>query len=92
MYQKKFLEHVNSIDPYIQFTTEETQADGYMPSLDTKVISESDRTLPTSIYRKPTLSDQYLHWHNHHNFAAKYSVFISVRNLAYKYISKEAKL
>ena len=33
----QFLEHINSMDLYIQFTTEETRSDGPMPFLDTLV-------------------------------------------------------
>ena len=33
-----FLEHINSIDPHIQFTTEDAKADGSFPFLDTIVM------------------------------------------------------
>ena len=33
-----FLEHINSVDPHIQFTTEDVKADGSIPFLDTIVM------------------------------------------------------
>ena len=37
-----FLEHINSIDPHIQFTTEDAKADGSIPFLDTVVMPQPD--------------------------------------------------
>ena len=45
-----------------------------MPFLDTLVTPEPDRTLSTTVYRKPTQTYQYLHWDSHHNLPAQYSV------------------
>ena len=36
---------------------------------------DMENTLLRTVYRKPTHSDQYLHWDSHHNPSAKYSVF-----------------
>ena len=62
-------------EPHIQFSTEETRPDGSMPFLDTLIILEQDRTLSTTVYRKPIHTDQYLHWHSQHNLYAECSVF-----------------
>ena len=43
--------------------------------LDTLLSSGPNNTLRNSVYRKPTHMDQYIHWENHHNLSAKYSVF-----------------
>ena len=72
--QKEFLQNINSVDPSISFTTEETRHDGSMPYLDTLVTPQKDGTLTTSVYRKPTHSDLYLQWDSHHNLACKCSV------------------
>ena len=40
-----FLEHINSIDPHIQFTTEDAKADGSIPFLDTIVMPQPDNSL-----------------------------------------------
>ena len=45
-----------------------------MPSLDTLVTPEPKRTLSIGFYRKPTHTDQCLHWDSHHNISATYSV------------------
>ena len=74
-HRSQFLEHVNSIDAHIQLTTVETRPDGCMAFLNTLVISETDRTMSTTVYKKLTHMDQYLQWDRHHNLAAKYSVF-----------------
>ena len=46
--KESFLELFNSIDPCIQFTVDNTRADGSMPVCDTLVMPEPDRDL-----RKP---------------------------------------
>ena len=57
-----FLEHLNSINPKIQFTCEETREDGSMPFLDILVTPEDDGSLKTSVFRKTTHTDLYLQW------------------------------
>ena len=74
VHKEKFLIHINSIDEVIWFTAENTIADGCMPFLDTLVIPQPDGSLLTTVYRKPTYTDQYLQWDSHHAIAAKYSV------------------
>ena len=69
-----FLEHLNSINPKIQFTCEETREDGSMPFLDILVTPEDDGSLKTSVFRKTTHTDLYLQWDSHHTIPSKYSV------------------
>ena len=45
-----------------------------MPFLDTLVTPKSDRSLATTLYRKPTHTNQYLQWDSHHAISNKYSV------------------
>ena len=66
--------NINSMDPAIQFTTEEQKQDGSMPFLDILVTPQEDGSLTTRVYRKPTHTEQYLQWDSHHNLASKYSV------------------
>ena len=73
-HKEEFLNHINSIDEGIQFTAENTKADGSMPFLDTMFISQSDDSLTTNVFRKPTHTDQYLQQNSHHAISAKYSV------------------
>ena len=77
-----FLEHINSIDPHIQFTTKDTKTDGSIPFLDTIVMPQPDNSLLTSVYRKPTHTDLYLHWNSHHHLSAKFSVINTLKHRA----------
>ena len=56
------LQHINSVDPAIQFTVENNKDDGAIPFLDTIVKPEADGNLSIAVYRKPTHVDQYLQW------------------------------
>ena len=73
-----FFTHINSIDEGIPFTAENTRADGSMPFLDTLVIPQADGSLLTTVYRKPTHTNQYLQCNSHHAISAKYSVISSL--------------
>ena len=74
VHKDEFLQLINFIDEGIQFTAENTKEDGSMPFLDTLVIPQSDGSLMTTVYRKPTNTDQYLQWDSHHAISAKNSV------------------
>ena len=69
------LEHINTQDPHIQSTVEEPDQEGSLPFLDTLVSPGPIKSLITSVYRKPTHTDQYLHWDSNHFIMAKHSVF-----------------
>ena len=69
-----FLDHINSIDPNIRFTSEDPKEDGPISFLDILIIPEEDGKLNTTVYRKPTHTDMYLHWDSHHNIPSKYRV------------------
>ena len=58
------LQHLNSIEPSIQFT-EERETNGKLPFLDTCVQGTTDRKLETVVYRKPTHTDKYLSFNSH---------------------------
>ena len=77
-----FLEHINSIDPHIQFTTEDAKADGSIPFLDTIVMTHPDNFLLTTVYRRPTHTDLYLHLNSHHHLSAKFSVINTLKHRA----------
>ena len=65
----------------MQFTVEPTQQ-GSLPFLDTLVTIQPDNTLSTSVYRKPTHTDQYLHWDSNHHITAKHSVYNTLAHRA----------
>ena len=60
-----FLQHLNNQQPSIRFTME-TEKDNKLAFLDTAVLREPDGRLTTSVYRKPTHTDQYLAYDSHH--------------------------
>ena len=69
-------------DPHIQLTMEEPIQDGSLPFLDTKVSPGPNNTLITTVYRKPTHTDQYLHWDCNHFTGAKHSVYNTLAHRA----------
>ena len=81
-HKQEFLEHINSIDPHIQFTSEDSKPDGSMPFLDMLITPTEDGRLNTTVYRKPTHTDMYLKWDSHHPFPPKYSVVGTLHNRA----------
>ena len=80
-HSQDLLQHINNQDPHIQFTVEPTQQ-GSLPFLDTLVTIQPDNTLSTSVYRKPTHTDQYLHWDSNHHITVKQSVFNTLAHRA----------
>ena len=51
-HKEEFFQDINGIEEKIQFTAENTRADGSLPFLDTLVTAKGDESLSTSIYRK----------------------------------------
>ena len=72
--KEAFLDHLNSIHNSIQFTPEDPGEDGSIPFLDMLVIAGEEGRLKTTVYRKLTHTNQYLHWDSHHAIPSKYSV------------------
>ena len=58
--KQNFLQHINSVDPAIQFTVENNKEHAIIPFLDTIVKPETDGKVPTTVYRKYTHTDKYL--------------------------------
>ena len=52
--QQNFLNHINSINKNIQFTSEEPRPDGSIPFLDILLTPGVDGSITTSVFRKPT--------------------------------------
>ena len=81
-HSQQLLHHINTQDSHIQFTIEEPNQDGSLPFLETQVSPHPNNTLITTVYRKPTHTDQYLHWDSNHFIGAKYSVFNTLAHRA----------
>ena len=61
---------------------------GLLPFLDTLVTIELNNTFGTTVYRKPTHTDQYLHWDSNYHITANQSVY---NTLAHKGTSENFK-
>ena len=82
-HKEEFLRHINSVDPSIQFTVEESKGDGSILFLDTIITPKTGGTFTTGVYRKPTHTDLYLPQDSNHNLSAKYSVINTLTHRAY---------
>ncbi|CAK1596643.1 unnamed protein product [Parnassius mnemosyne] len=61
-----FLEHLNSINPKIQFTME-LEANNSLAFLDVLVIRNPNNTVGHTVYRKKTHTNRYLNGESHHH-------------------------
>ena len=69
----EFLDHLNNVEPSIQFTVE-VESNGKLPFLDVLLEHEEDGSISTTVYRKPTHTDRYLGFTSHHPLAHKIAV------------------
>ena len=53
-----------------------------LPFLDTLVSQTPSNTLTISVYRKPTHTNQFIHWDSNHNCPAKYSIYNTLAHRA----------
>ena len=65
-----FLHHLNSQQPTIRFTME-SEKESKIAFLNTSVSREPDGRLTTSVYRKPTHTDQYFTYDSRHPQSVK---------------------
>ena len=70
---QRFLDHLNNINPNIQFT-HEIESNGVLPYLDVLLRHCDDGEISTSVYRKPTHTNKYLDFSSHHPLQHKVSV------------------
>ena len=73
-HREEFMKHLNSVDKNIQFTAEEPGPEGTLPFLDILIKPDQGGRLHTTVYKKPTHTDQYLHWDSLYPISSKYSV------------------
>ena len=65
---------INEMDAHIKFTMECPDNEGSIPFLDTTCRPNSNHTIHTTVYRKPTHTERYLDWNSNHHISAKRSV------------------
>ncbi|XP_068671745.1 uncharacterized protein [Montipora foliosa] len=82
----RFLDHLNSQDVNIKFTQEQC-TNNLLPFLDCLVKINSDGSLSTSVYRKPTHTDHYLQFSSHHPLIHKLGMIRTLEQRANTLIS-----
>ena len=87
---ENFFNHINNLHQNIKFTTEE-ESNGELVSLDT-LLKWNNGEISVLAYRKPTHTDQYLHYSPHHQTSCMGSVVFSLFNRAYSIITNKDDL
>ena len=87
VFVQSFLDHLNNQHQRIKFTIEFEQ-NKELPFLDTLMHREEDGSLTTSIYRKKTHTNQYLHYNSNHHARQKIGI-VSTLKKRLELISKE---
>ena len=74
---KGFLEHLNSIKDNIKFTMEE-EKQGQFPFLDA-LVERVSQQFHTSVFRKPTHTDSYIHYNSNHHPSTKIGTILCLK-------------
>ena len=78
----RFLEHTNSLHPFVKYTLEVQREDKTIPFLDVLLVFQEDGSLRQKVYRKLTHIDRYLHYNSFHHPSIKNSVCKTLVNRA----------
>ena len=81
-----FLICLNSLHPSLKFTNE-IEANNSLPFLDV-LITKSNNKFITSVYRKPTITGQYIHWNSFGPKQRKTNLIDTLPHRALKICSK----
>ena len=87
---ENFFHHINNLHQKIKFTMEE-ESNGELAFLDT-LLKRNNGEISVLVYRKPTHTDQYLHYSSHHQTSCKENVVSSLFNRAYSIITNKGDL
>ena len=85
-----FLDHLNRIEPCVQFTVEE-ESDGRLVFLDFQLSRSEDGTVSTSVYCKTTHTNKYLAFESHHLVAHKMAVVKTLISRAEAFLSSSVE-
>ena len=85
-----FFHHINNLHENIKITMEE-ESNGALAFLDT-LLKRNNGEISVLVCRKPTHTDQYLHYSSHHQTSCKESVASSLFNRAYSIIANKGDL
>ncbi|XP_046349649.2 uncharacterized protein LOC124130598 [Haliotis rufescens] len=83
--------HLNQQHPRVQFTIE-TEKDNQLPLLDVLVSRSPTNRIQTSVYRKPTHTDQYIHFNSIHPLRTKTGIVSTLTKRAINLSSAGPKL
>ena len=89
--QDRFFQHINDLDTNIKFTQEECN-DNKLAFLDCLIKVDSDGKLNSTVYRKPTHTDQYLQFGSHHPLVHKLGVIHTLQYRADTIVSDTAEV
>ena len=87
---ENFFQHINNLHQNIKFTMEE-ESNGELAFLDT-LLKRNNGEISVLVYRKPTHTDQYLHYSSHQQRSCKESVASSLFNRAHSIITNKYDL
>ena len=83
----RFFDHLNNVDPNINFTIELEQ-DDKLAFLDVLVMRTQDGKLATKVHRKTIHTNRYLNYHSAHSIEQKQGVMMNLYNRAQSLITK----
>ena len=85
-----YLENFNNLHQNIKLTMKE-KSNGELAFLKT-LLKQENREIYVLVYRKPTHTEQYLHYSSHHQTSCKESVASSLFNREYSIITNKDDL
>ena len=87
---ENFNHHINNLHQNTKFTMEK-ESNEELAFLDT-LLKRNNGEISVLVYRKPTHTDQYLHYSSHHQTSCKESVVSPLFNRAYSIITNKDEL
>ena len=87
-YIQRLHNHLNSIHPDVKWT-KEVEENERISMLDITIIRNSDGSLDFDVYRKPTHTNQYIHFHSHQPLSYKLSTIHALTRRAALIPSKD---